>query len=52
VERVALEHEIVQHRDEMHACAHDVHRRIIEDDDELLRFTQASQNIATSVAFL
>jgi hypothetical protein len=29
-----------------------VHRRIIEDDDGLPRFTRASQNIAATVALL
>jgi len=32
--------------------AHDVHRRIIEDDDGLPHFTRTSQNIATAVAMI
>jgi hypothetical protein len=36
----------------MHAQAHDAHRRIIEDNDGLPRFTWASQNIAIVVALL
>jgi hypothetical protein len=49
-----LEHEIAHHRDgeHTHARAHDVHWRIIEDDDGLPRSTQASQNIAAAVAML
>jgi hypothetical protein len=34
------------------ARARDMHRRIIEDDDGLLRFTRASQNIVAVVALL
>jgi Trm5-related predicted tRNA methylase len=34
-ERTTLEHEIAQHCDEVRAWAHDVHRRITEDDDAL-----------------
>jgi cell division protein FtsB len=41
-ERVALEHEIAQHHDEVRARARDAHRRIIEDDDSLPRFARAS----------
>jgi uncharacterized coiled-coil DUF342 family protein len=47
-----LKHEISQHRDEMRARAHDVHRRIVEDDDEIPRLTRASQNIAAASALL
>jgi hypothetical protein len=47
-----LEHEIAQHRDEMHVHAHNTHQRIIEDDDGLPRFTRVSQNIAAAVALL
>jgi hypothetical protein len=36
----------------MRARAHDAHRRIVEDNDGLPRFTRASQNIATVVALL
>ena len=32
--------------------AHDVNQRIIEDDEALSHFTQASQNIATMAALL
>jgi hypothetical protein len=32
--------------------AHDVNQRIVEDDDGLLHFTQASQNIAVVAALL
>ena len=35
-----------------HAMAHDMNRRIIEDDEALLHFTRASQNIAAVVALL
>jgi hypothetical protein len=47
-----LKHEITQHRDEMRARAHNAQQRIVEDDDGLPRFTQASQNIAAAVALL
>ena len=49
-----LEHEIAHSMDGGHACAmaHDVHRRIIEDDDGLPHFTRASQNIAVAVAMI
>jgi hypothetical protein len=36
----------------MHARVRDAHRRIIEDNNGLLRFTRASQNIATAAALL
>jgi hypothetical protein len=36
----------------MCARAHDAHQRIVEDDDGLPHFTQASQNIAVMVALL
>jgi hypothetical protein len=36
----------------MHARAHDVHWKIVEDDDGLPRFTRVSQNIAMVVALL
>jgi hypothetical protein len=49
---MVLEHAIAQHHDKVHACAHDAHRRIIEDDDRLPCFTKASQNIATAAALL
>jgi hypothetical protein len=51
-EHAALEHEIAQHHDDVRAHARDAHRRIIEDDDELPRFTRASQNIAAMAALL
>jgi hypothetical protein len=45
-EHGALKHEIAQHHDEVCARAHNAHRRIIEDDNGLPRFSRASQNIA------
>jgi hypothetical protein len=33
-----LEHKIAQHHDEMRACAHDAHQRIVEDNNGLPRF--------------
>jgi len=51
---VELEREIERHGDGGHAraVAHDVNRRIIEDDEALPHFTQESQNIAAMAALL
>jgi hypothetical protein len=47
-----LECEIEHHGDGGRACAiaHDVNRRIIEDDDGLPHFAWVSQNIVATVA--
>ena len=49
-----LDREIEHHRDGGHAraMAHDMNRRIIENDEALSHFTRASQNIAATVALL
>ena len=49
-----LEQEIEHHGDGgcAHVLAHDVNRRIIEDDEALPHFTQASQNIVVAAALL
>jgi hypothetical protein len=49
---MAPELEIMQHHDKMCVRARDTHRRIIEDDNRLLCFARASQNIAMVVALL
>jgi len=53
-ERTELNREIERHGDggRVHAMAHDMHRRIIADDEALPRFSRASQNIATVAALL
>ena len=53
-EHVELEREIERHGDSgrARAMARDVNQRIIEDDEALPHFTQASQNIAATVTLL
>ena len=47
-----LKREIKRHEDggRARAVAHDVNRRIMEDDEAFPHFTRASQNIATAAA--
>ena len=49
-----LDHEIERHGDGgcARAMAHDMNRRIIEDDQALPHFARASQNIAAMAALL
>ena len=49
-----LDREIERHGDgeRAHVVAHDMNQRIIEDDEALPHFVQASQNIADAVALL
>jgi hypothetical protein len=53
-ERAKLDREIERRKDGGHACtiAHDMNRRIIEDDEDLPHFARASQNIAAMLALL
>ena len=53
-ERTELRREIKRHGDggRAYTVARDLNRRIIKDDEALPHFTQASQNIAATVALL
>ena len=53
-ERAELEREIERHGDGGRVCAvaRDVNRRIIEDDEALPHFTQASQIVAAAATLL